>query len=468
MKTNTIAIPRIVVAAAGSGSGKTTIVSGILAALRELGYAAQSYKIGPDYIDPGYHELASGRPGHNLDTWLAPEEKINELFVQTAKNCDIAVIEGVMGLYDGGKRGVSSTAAIAKQLAAPVALVIDAKSMGDSAAAVALGFRQYDEDVNFAGVILNRLGSASHRDMIVEAMENIGIPVLGCVFRSDAFSLPERHLGLTPVAENDARETIRAIGRAVAEQVNLNLLIETAKRAPAFPASPKRPQINGAPAVKIAVARDDAFSFYYPESLSVLEELGAELLPFSPLADAGLPEADGLIVGGGFPEMFAARLEANRSMRASIFEAGKNKMPIYAECGGLMYLSRRIDDFDGRSYEMVGLIPALCRMHEKLQTVGYIEAKALSDSLLFPKETVARGHEFHFSSMTVEESYANDFPWAFTFTKTRTGKTYRAGYASESILASYLHLHFAGNPDAARRFVAACRAYQLNKQTGAL
>lgn len=451
-------IPRVVIAATSSGSGKTTVVTGILASLRASGRTVQSYKIGPDYIDPGYHQMASGKPGHNLDSWLVPARDLGAIFAQTARRADIAVIEGVMGLYDGGRKGVSSTAAIAKQLRAPVILVIDTKSMGDSAAAVALGFKSYDPEVQFAGVILNRLGSETHKSMISEAMAKIGIPVIGCLYRDDALRMPERHLGLTPITEHDAMDVVARIGRAVAAQIDLEALEKIARGAPEFAMPPAR-SAGKAPEVKIAVARDAAFSFYYPESLAVLEELGARLVPFSPLKDASLPEANGVIIGGGFPEMFARELEANERMRTVIFEAGRRGMPIYAECGGLMYLSRGIADFSGRNYAMVGLIPARCNMHEKLQTVGYIEAKALRDNALCAEGAVIRGHEFHFSSMVIDAAERGDFPWAFQFTKTRTNATYPSGYAKGSILASYLHAHFAGNLDAAKRWLEGCRAY---------
>lgn len=458
-------IPRIVIAATSSGAGKTTIVSGILASLRAKGHRVQSYKIGPDYIDPGFHQLASGKPCHNLDTWLLPEERLTELFDQTASGADIAIIEGVMGLYDGGRKGISSTAAIAKLLGAPVILVIDAKSMGDSAAAVALGFQQYDPEVKFAGVIINRLGSQSHKKMICEAMDRIKIPVLGCIYRNEALKMPERHLGLTPVTENDAFDTLAMIAEAIGQQVDLEGILVLAKSASSltFDCS-SRDLLAGIADVKIGVAQDAAFSFYYPESLAVLEALGAKIVPFSPLDDRRLPEVDGLILGGGFPEMFIDRLTRNQSMRDSILQAGENGLPIYAECGGFMYLTRQIEDFSGASYDMVGLIPARCKMNAKLQTVGYVEARALGENLLGAKDTLIRGHEFHFSSMLFDEKMEAEFPWAFTFTKVRTSAKYYAGYAKKNILGSYLHLHFLGNLDLAKNFITRCAQFSQMKR----
>ncbi len=452
-------IPRIVIAATQSGSGKTTIVTGVLAALRAKGLSVQSFKIGPDYIDPGYHELASGRPGHNLDSWLVPREKLKDIFIQRARTADLAVIEGVMGLYDGGRQGVSSTAEIAKLLKAPVFLVIDAKSMGASAAAIALGFRDYDPEVDLAGVLLNRLGSATHEAMIVEAMKKLGIPVFGAVRRNDDLNLPERHLGLLPIEENEEKQVVRRIGEAVGSQVNLEEMIRAAQQAlplDEIQAVPKPSAAVGNDDVKIAVARDEAFSFYYPESLQALRECGAEIIEFSPLHDDSLPEADGLILGGGFPEMFAKELQGNSSMRRSVFAAAKDGMPVYAECGGFMYLMERLRDFSGREYSMVGALPGIAAMNEKLQMVGYVSAQLRQDTVLGKKGTKLHGHEFHFSS---ELEIDENCPRAFTFTRLRNGAAYPAGYAKWNVIASYLHLHFAGCPKAAESFVKACRKY---------
>ncbi|MBR1759635.1 MAG: cobyrinate a,c-diamide synthase [Schwartzia sp.] len=450
--------PRVVIAAPMSGSGKTTVVTGLLAAMRARGIKAQSYKIGPDYIDPGYHTLASRRPAHNLDTWLVSKERLADIFMRTMADADLAVIEGVMGLYDGGKNGISSTAEIAKLLNAPVLLVVNAKSMGESAAALVMGFKQYDPAVNLAGVILNRLGSDTHRAMIEEALEKMGVPVFGAIKRNDAMTMPERHLGLVPVEENAReRETVEEIGRVVGASVDIEKIAALAKSAlPLMEAqSFLAPVQNKA---RIAVARDEAFSFYYPESLAVLEQQGAKLVFFSPLHDKTLPDVDGLILGGGFPEMFAKELYENESMRASIKAAAEKEMPIYAECGGFMYLMRRVTDFEGNSFPMLGVIPGEAKMNKKLQTVGYVSAEMERDTVLGTKGTVLRGHEFHFSSECEPEAGA-DYPRAFTFRKTRNPVPYPAGYAKGKVLGSYLHLHFAGAEDAAASFVAACEKF---------
>ena len=455
-------IPRVVIAATQSGSGKTTIVTGILAALRERGLRVQSYKIGPDYIDPGYHELASGCPGHNLDTWLVPQARLGEIFARTSEQADIVIIEGVMGLYDGGRKGVSSTAEVAKLLDAPVLLVIDAKSMGASAAAIALGFQQYDPMVRLAGVILNRLGSPTHETMIADALAKLQIPLYGALRRDEELRMPERHLGLLPVTENKEAEVAAKIGAAVAAQVDIAKILELANRARPFvfsAASVLQPKAEKK--VRIAVAKDEAFSFYYPESLQVLTGYGAELVFFSPLQDKEIPAADGLILGGGFPEMFAEQLYANESMRASLRKQAAAGMPVYAECGGFMYLMEELIDFSGKVYSMSGVIPGAAQMNKKLQMVGYVEAELQQDTVLGPKGMCLHGHEFHFSS---EQEGRPFYPRAFQFTRMRNQAQYPAGYAKDNILGSYLHLHFAGCPEAARHFVEKCAAFRNSQE----
>ncbi len=419
-------IPRIVIAAVSSGSGKTTIVTGMLAALRARGFKVQSYKVGPDYIDPGYHEQASGRPGHNLDSWLVPEDKLVGIFQRTMADADLAIIEGVMGLYDGGRNGISSTAELAKLLHAPVLLVLDAKAMGASAAAIALGFKAYDPAVQLAGVILNRLSSATHRSMIEAAMESLGIPVLGAVMRNEAMKLPERHLGLLPVAENKREtEAVRQIAATMDQQLQLDAIVELARSADPMQrmAEPEAQQQTG---LRMAVARDEAFSFYYPESLQILKNLGAELCFFSPLHDRKLPEAQGLILGGGFPEMFAHELYRNETMRASVRAAAAAGMPVYAECGGFMYLMEKLLDFEGHSFPMTGIVPGTVQMNKKLQMVGYVEARLQRDTILGKKGSRLHGHEFHFSSEASEAGFQGSCR-AFEFTRMRNQAKYLAG-----------------------------------------
>lgn len=426
--------------------------------LRNRGMKVQSYKVGPDYIDPGYHAIASGRPCHNLDSWLVPQERLLSIFGTTSRGMDIAVVEGVMGLFDGGRGGVASTAAIARLLGAPVVLVVNCRSAGESIAAVVLGFQQYDPEVKIAGVILNQIGSDSHQQMVTEALHRIGVRVLGVIRRAENLKVPERHLGLLPVTENPAEGVLENIHSAIAGHIDIEALISIAAQAECVELPPEAP-LPESRCARIGVAQDEAFSFYYPESLRVLEEMGAELVPFSPLHDRTLPEVDGLLFGGGFPEMFLTELSANQSMGQSIRAAAQNSMPILAECGGYMYLCRRVTSFDGNDFPMVGLIPEDCRMEKSLQTVGYVEAKSLSDNVLCRAGESLRGHEFHFSRMEADASAEANQP-AFMITKNRTGAQYMSGFALQNIVASYLHIHFAGNVPAARRFVACCADFR--------
>ncbi|MCR4817569.1 MAG: cobyrinate a,c-diamide synthase [Fretibacterium sp.] len=497
MSRKTGRIPRLLIAAAGSGSGKTTLTGGFLAALSRRGFCVCSYKIGPDYIDSGHQRRAGHCEVYNLDTWMMDRETMTGLFAWTAQDADIAVVEGVMGLYDGGRNGISSSAEIAKLLRLPVVLVIDARSMGESAAAVALGFREYDRSLDLRGVILNRVGSDSHRDIIAQALSRVGIPLLGALKRDETLALPERHLGLTPVEEAEDAGRVERVRIAVEAGIDIDALLaiarsvppleipafrfntgttemelriaslhETAASCSVIPVGHSQPNQAAAPLsgphrlTRLAVARDEAFSFYYPESLAVLAAQGAELIFFSPLRDTALPLSDGLILGGGFPEMFAAALEANVSMRGDIAAKIKSGLPVLAECGGLMYLSRSLTDFEGRTFEMVGSVPASCQMNKRLQRVGYVEVKALRDTAICPKGTVLRGHEFHFSSLT--KAPAEDFPDAFLFKRTRTGETYPGGYARGNVLASYLHLNLLGFPAAAEYFLKNCAAFALS------
>ena len=455
--------PRFVLAGTGSGVGKTTLATGLLAMFRSRGLKVQPFKIGPDYIDPGFHSKAAGRESYNLDTWLVPEERLVPDFAALSEDADLSVIEGVMGLFDGGRGGVSSTADIAKKLQAPVILVLNCQSVGVSAAAEALGFFTYDRDVNMAGVILNRLGSDTHEAMIREAMEALRIPVLGALHREESLKTPERHLGLTPVTETDASEVIRHMKEAAEQSVDGEVLLRIARSAPDFQASAE-PAPGVTWPVRIGVAMDEAFSFYYPASLKALERLGAELVPFSPLQDSAVPDADGLIFGGGFPEMFLDRLSENRAMQSSIRSAASAGMPVYAECGGLMYLCRSIRDFEGHDYSMTGVVPAGCAMEKRLQRVGYVTAEILKPHILGNTGDRLKGHEFHFSMLDGEPA---DFPYAYRLQGTRQKTPHNEGYAQGRVLATYLHLSFEGNPAAAQHFLSVCMKYKEEKNHGA-
>jgi len=472
-----ISCPRVVIAGTNSGVGKTTIVAGILRCLANEGLQVQAFKVGPDYIDPGFHKEASGRDCYNLDTWLVPAHKLSGFFAKTSESAHIAIIEGVMGLYDGGRDGVSSTADIAKRLHAPVVLVIDCKAMGESAAAIAKGFRDYDKDLLFSGVILNRIGSANHEAMIRQALERLDIPVLGVIRRDERMKSPERHLGLTPVTELDVSTTLEVISECMAESIDFPALLDVAQSAKPLvkdlaieseadisaTVAPHELAVdkvapNLIASVRIGIAHDEAFSFYYPASLEALEARGAELVYFSPLRDKTLPNVQALVFGGGFPEMFLSQLSQNEAMKQAICEASANQMPIYAECGGLMYLTEAVVDFEKQELPMVGLVPAICAMQDTLQRVGYVEATALQDTILGPKGMTLRGHEFHFSTMELSINEL-EFPWAFQFEGGRQRQIYTGGYSKGSLLASYLHINFAGNDEAVESFLSAARQY---------
>ena len=431
---------RIVIAGSGSHSGKTTIACGLLEALRYRGFSVAAYKTGPDYIDPQFLRLAGKCEAYNLDTWLMSAERTRELFAWTSAGKDTAVIEGAMGLYDGG---VHSTAGIAKLLQAPVILVMDAKSLGESAAAVALGFREYDYDVNFAGVILNRTGSEYHAKIIADELSRFGIKCFGALRRDDGLGVPERHLGLVPVNEGAGYDSER-LRLAVEEGIDIDDILRISEDTPKIyaPSRKIRPSVR----VRIGIARDEAFSFYYPESLGILEELGAELEYFSPIHDSELPKTDGYIFGGGFPEMFAEQLSGNASMTESV---RANVKPVLAECGGYMYLCRSLRDFSGKVHKMAGVIPADSVMTNK-PILGYMEAETLRSNILCEAGRVIRGHEFHYSR--IEPEIPEEL-CAFSLARRNTNTARFGGYAHKNILASYLHINFFGYPELAERFI---------------
>lgn len=456
-------VPRIVIAAVHSSSGKTIITTGLIAALTQKNIKVQAYKVGPDYIDPGYHALASGRPSYNLDTWLmGGKEAVKDFFLSTSQKADICIIEGVMGLYDGGKEGISSTAEIAKLLDAPVLLVIDAKSMGESAAALAYGFQQYDQEVALAGIILNRLGSENHKNIIVQALNKLSLPVFGAWRRDEAIFLPERYLGVLPIQENKDISFLSTLAGAATKQMDLKGIYQLAQKTRPMPIVPLKENISGEPKLSIclAIAQDEAFTFYYEDSLQLLKAMGAKIIFFSPLRDSKIPAADGVILGGGFPELFAARLSSNKSMLSSFYDCFTSGMPIYAECGGYMYLKEELACLDGNTYKMASLIPGKSIMKQKLQMIGYIEAQITNDSILGNRGSILRGHEFHFSQ---EDCFSASENSVLLCQRLRDGKLYKAGYADKNIFASYLHLNFSGMKEAAWQFMLACNKFHNDK-----
>jgi cobyrinic acid a,c-diamide synthase len=458
-------VARIVVAAPASGHGKTSVATGLLAAFAARGLQVSPHKVGPDYIDPGYHALAAGRPGRTLDPWLVGEERVVPLFrhgVATPRPADLAVIEGVMGLYDGaaGRGEFASTAQVARLLSAPVLLVVDSTAMGRSVAALVGGFAGFDPRVRIGGVILNRVGSDRHEMILREALSEIGVPVLGALRRHDALATPSRHLGLVPVAERslEAVATVRALGEVVAAAVDLDAVLALARSAAPLPGPVWDPRAEVGPEIAgprpvVAVAGGAAFTFSYAETTELLAAAGADVVTVDPLTDEYLPAGtSGLVIGGGFPEVHADRLAANQPLRTAVAALAASGAAIAAECAGLLYLARSLD-----GKPMCGVLPADAGMTKQL-TLGYREATAMSDSILAGAGTVVRGHEFHRTACTPSAGIRAHGPNAAWRWSGPDGADRVEGFVHGTVHASYLHLHWAGVPGAATRFVAAARS----------
>ena len=460
-----VTVPRLVIAAPASGHGKTTVATGLMAALAARGLAVSGHKVGPDYIDPGYHALATGRPGRNLDPVLCGEELIGPLFAHGAAGAGIAVVEGVMGLFDGrGSGPAGSTAHVAGLLGAPVVLVVDASAQGRSVAALVSGFAGYDPGVKLRGVILNRVGSARHEEILRDALAGIGMPVLGVLGRDDAVAAPSRHLGLVPAAEREgpARQAVARLATLVAKSVDLDAVVALAASArplatvPWSPhdavlsADPAAPRVitdatsrTGRPPV-VALAGGAAFSFCYAETAELLTAAGAEVVTVDPLRDEALPAGTAaLVLGGGFPELHAGELSANAGLRAGVARLARSGAPVAAECAGLLYLTRELDGMP-----MCAVIDASAEMTGTL-TLGYRDATAAAESVLVAAGTPVRGHEFH--RTTVSPAHSPTPAWTFA------GR--REGFVHHGVHASYLHLHWAGYPESARRLVTAATAW---------
>jgi cobyrinic acid a,c-diamide synthase len=467
-------VARLVVAAPASGHGKTTVATGLMAALTTRGLTVSGHKAGPDYIDPGYHALATGRPPRNLDPVLCGEDLIAPMFGHGAAGADIAVVEGVMGLFDGrGSTAEGSTAHVARLLGAPVLLVVDAAAQGRSVAALVSGFAGFDPDVRLGGVILNRVGSARHEQILRDALAGIGVPVLGALRRDDAIAAPSRHLGLVPAAERteEARYATGRLAALVTEAVDLDAVTALARSAAPLPATPWDPAtalaaapspppasvIMGSPSLTphqshdhdldgpsrrpvVAVAGGAAFTFCYTETVELLTAAGADVVTVDPLRDESLPPGTGaLVLGGGFPEVHASELSANAALRGDVARLAGSGAPVAAECAGLLYLATELD-----GQPMCGVLDATARMTGQL-TLGYRDAVAAGPSVLTPAGMAVRGHEFH--RTTVVRGSEATAAWAFC------GK--KEGFVRRGVHASYLHLHWAGYPELARRMVEA-------------
>jgi cobyrinic acid a,c-diamide synthase len=446
-------VSAIVIAGTHSGVGKTSVTLGLIGAYRRRGLTVQPFKVGPDFIDPLHHQHASGRPARNLDGWMLNPETNLERFARATAGADVAVIEGVMGLFDGseGKSDRGSTAEMAKLLDLPVLLVIDASAMARSAAALIHGFTSFDPDLRIAGVILNNVGGEIHAGMVRDAVAG-AVPILGALPRANDLVVPERHLGLHLPHEARA-EYVDQLATLIEEHIDLEALLANSaierRQAPAAPAAaaPSLP-----PRIRLAVARDEAFCFYYADNLELLEQAGAELVPFSPI-DEPLPESiDGIYLGGGYPELHADKLAANTSTREAIREFASAGGPIYAECGGLMYLAQTLE-LNGETHPLCGVLPFSTTMPAPL-AIGYVEV--ITTGGPFGSGQTARGHLFHHSAIAGEPATDR----CYELKNSRGDKT-QEGYLIRNVLASYVHLHLASNPALAAAFLDQCASFGM-------
>ncbi|HEX2071429.1 MAG TPA: cobyrinate a,c-diamide synthase [Thermoleophilaceae bacterium] len=435
--------PAILVAATHSGAGKTTVTGIVLRALRRRGLETQAFKIGPDFIDSAYHAEATGRAAINLDVWMTGEQGVRDSYRRWSRDVDVSVIESMGALYDGAdSSGHGSAAHVAKLLGVPVVVVLDVWGMTRTAGAILEGLLAFDPDVEIAGCVLNRVGSREHAEMIVDALPApLRRLLVGTIERRPELEIPERHLGLVTVEENAVasgeREQASLDAGALLDVERIVAIAGTRPRVPRAVARSAPP-----PVARLAIARDRAFCFYYEENLELLRDAGFELVPFEPTSDRRLPaDVHAVYIGGGYPESFAAELAANRSLAAELRERAADGMPLYAECGGLLYLARSLTGFDGVRHEMSGVLPLDAVMEADHLTIRYVEVRTRGASPLGAAGTTARGQEFH-QSRIVEEGIA---PTLYDVT-TSTGQTYRGGYRSGGVVASYVHLHFASSP----------------------
>ncbi len=447
-----MSVPTLVVGAAQSGAGKTTATMALIAGLRARGLDVQPFKVGPDYLDPQLLTWAAGRPCRNLDAWMLPPSHLVELFQRACRGADIAVVEGVMGLFDGksGAGDEASTAAVARLLDAPLVLILDAARASRTVGAVGLGLSRADERLRVVGALLNRVASERHRDACVEGLTAVGVPSLGHLFRREELTLPDRYLGLVSPAETEPRPGLRRALEQAAAGLELDALVRAA-RVPPHPGAPSElfPAQPVTGRVRIAIALDRAFHFYYRDSLDLLEAWGAELVPFSPLESSSLPShVGGVYLGGGYPELFAAELAANTSLIGSLRSANRQGVLVYAECGGAMYTAAGIEDPEGRRHRMAGLWPVVASLRRRRLTVGYRLVRACAPSFLAGRELPA--HEFHYSQL-LREGAVEQPAWLVLDEQSR-----REGHATPRLAASFIHLHLGSRPGLAASLVNAC------------
>jgi len=450
--------PRVVVSANASDAGKTLITTALLWLLKRKGYSVQPFKIGPDFIDPGYHTYAAGLPSRNLDSWIMDEAAIRRSFAENAGGADLAVIEGVRGLYEGASptSDEGSTAHVAKILRSPVVVVLNCHSLTRSAAAIVLGLKALDREVDIAGVILNKVGDQRHEEKLRSAISHYtSTPVIGSLYRDNSLSIPKRHLGLLTVQENSAVvHTVESVGRTLEERLDIDALLRIMEEAPEIEAPAVVPADALPAKIRIGIFRDPVFTFYYPENVESLQRLGAEIVPMNSLSDPGLGQVSGLLIGGGYPEVFAKRLEENQGMRAAVKRASEDGMPIVGECGGLMYLCASIAAGESKS-RMVGVFDAEAVMRSRPQALSYVLLRSVSANPLVDPGDSVRGHEFHYSEL---ES-VNGARFAFRVERGKGIMDSMDGMISHSTLGTYAHLHCLAYPKMADNFIAACRLY---------
>ncbi|MCT4617778.1 MAG: cobyrinate a,c-diamide synthase [Marinisporobacter sp.] len=452
-------LPRFVLAGTQSGVGKTTISIGLMAALKNRGMNVQPFKVGPDYIDPAFHTFVTGNKSRNLDSWMLDEDIIKKLLIKNGRNKDIAVIEGVMGLYDGygAKKDEGSTAHVSKVIKAPVILIINGKGMSSSAAAQVLGYKLYDEEVDIKGVIINNISGEVHYELLKESIErDTNIKCVGYLKPNPNIELKSRHLGLIPSVEvNGLKRKINEIAKMVEETIDLDEILAIARTSDEIEYKPEKIKSVGEN-INIGVPLDNAFNFYYEDNLDLLKDLGANLIYFSPLKDEKLPQdLHGLYIGGGFPEVFAKELEENTSMKSSIKEGIEKGLPTYAECGGLMYLSDAITTLEGKKHRMVGVFHTESKMTKRLQRFGYVHVNMEEPCVIAKEKKSTKAHEFHRSM--IEDHEENEY--AYRVDKIRNGekiKSWQCGLKKYNALGAYAHIHFYSNISIAKDFVKNC------------
>jgi cobyrinic acid a,c-diamide synthase len=458
-----VGTPRIVVAGTASGVGKTTAAVGLMAALRARGLKLAPFKCGPDYLDPTYLVRAANAPSHNLDGWMMGQRAVARTFARGAGDADIAVIEGMMGLFDSATptSETGSTAEIAKWLAAPVLLVLDASGIARTVAALGAGFASFDPELRLAGLICNRVGSRGHLNLLRQASPEV--PVVGGLPSRADCAFPERHLGLFSAREQSIPSAwLETWGKLVSEWFDLDLVLQIARSAPPIEVADLAQEKAGPTRCRIGIAYDDAFHFYYEDNLRRLEALGAELVYFRPTDDRRLPEVDGLYLGGGYPEAAARELSSNRAMIEAIRDFAERGGPIYAECGGLMYLTQGIRTTEGAQFPMAGLFPGVAVMSDRLQALGYVEVETVGESLLGPPGLRFRGHQFRYSTLETPDDRGER---VYRVVPRWGGERFAEGYRVYNVLASYIHAHWASNPRAAQGFVESCARWRRRHGT---